>query len=81
MFLSFFTLSSYKSWANYPYIQIISKNVSNNFYHILGGFGDFYTMKRAAPAVSEIDEWTLAKLLEALQDRENSYSKRYMLYN
>jgi len=27
-------------------------------------------MKRAAPAVSEIDEWTLAKLLEALQDRK-----------
>jgi len=48
----------------------ISKNVSNNVYRVLGGFGDFYTMKRAAPAVSEIDEWTLAKLLEALQDRK-----------
>jgi len=39
-----------------------------------GGFGDFYTMKRAAPA-SGIDEWTLAKILEALEDRD--YSKRY----
>jgi len=45
-----------------------------------GGFGDFYTMKRAAPA-SGIDEWTLAKILEALEDRENSYSKRYLFSN
>jgi len=45
-----------------------------------GGFGDFYTMKRAAPAPG-IDEWTLAKILEALEDRENSYSKRYLFSN
>merc|ERR1712213_208516 len=46
-----------------------------------GGFGDFYTMKRSGMGHHpNLDEWTLAKLLDILETEESN-PKRYSYYN